>query len=313
MRLPVADDRILRGAAASIGVTWTDQYGEAAAAGGAVTVRVQKADGTDVVAAGSSTTGANPYLRALTAAQTATTEQLVATWTDASNSATRTTRVEIAERFFFSRTDASDIEATLSNTTKYPAARFRDVRRQVEDECERVTGMAWVPRYARATVDGTGDPEVLLPHLAIRSVRSVRSYTSPTTYTAYTAAEVAQLIVKDDGRIIRPDGLVFAEGVGNLVVEYEHGQDRPPFDLLQATVHRLRYRLNSKFSIEWAEASTYRAADGGSYDMGTVEDDVEQRNVFRVYMGYAKGRRRPASRTLDFDPQRHSIFHGGRR
>lgn len=312
MDLLVPDDRILRGAAASIQVTWADQYGEPAVAGGAVTVRVQKADGTDVVTAGSSTTGTNPYLRALTAAQTASTEQLVATWTDASNSATRVTRVEVVERFYFSRSEAAAIEETLANTTTYPSSRFRDVRRQVESECERVTGVAWVPRYARVVLDGTDDPELVLPHPAIRNVRSVRVYSDPTTYTSFSAAELAQLVVKWD-RIIRPGGLVFTEGIGNVVVEYEHGFDRPEFDLLQATVQRLRYRLNSKFSIEWAEATSYRAPDGGSYEMGPPEDDLEQRNVFRVYMGYAKGRRRPASSTMDFDPQRHSIFHGGRR
>src|SRR4051812_41669308 len=101
MDAPIAASRHRVGAAASLQVTWTDELDEPASAAGAVTVRVQKADGTDVVTAGSSTTGSNPYVRALTAAQNATLELLTATWTDAGSSATRTTRHEIVGGFFF--------------------------------------------------------------------------------------------------------------------------------------------------------------------------------------------------------------------
>ena len=43
---PIVASRHLTGTAATISVTWTDEYGEPAAAAGAVTVRVQKADWT---------------------------------------------------------------------------------------------------------------------------------------------------------------------------------------------------------------------------------------------------------------------------
>jgi hypothetical protein len=310
---PVVDERILRGAPASIEVSWADQYGEPAAAVGAVTVLVEKADGTDVITAGSSTTGTNPYLRALTAVQTATLEQLTATWTDAGNSSTRTTRVEIADRFYFNRVEARQIDSTLGDLSKYPGADFRLHRFATEVECERVCGVAFTPRYARAVVDGTDDQDLYLPHAFLRRVRSVREYSSDTAYTEYSATEVARIAVKEDGRIIRTDGAVFAGGDGNVVVEYEHGMDRPPPDLLHASVIRCRYRLNSETTQDWSEASRYVGPDGSSYEIPDSLDDVEQRKVFRVYVGYARGRFKPASRSLNFDPTRGSLFHGGRR
>lgn len=310
---PVADERILRGASASIQVTWTDHYGEPTAAAAAVTVQVEKADGTDVLTAGSSTTGSNPYLRSLTAAQNTSLELLSATWTDAGNSATRVTRVDVAERFFFNRAEAKAIDETLGDADRYPSSAFRRARFETEVECERVCGIAFVPRYARVTLDGTDDPELVLPHQAVRRVRSVREYTTDAAYTEYSASQLARIVPKADGRIIRADGNVFTGGAGNVVVEYEHGLDRPYPDLANASIVRCRFRLNSETTQDWGEASRYNAPDGSSYDIPDSIDDIEQRRVFRIYMGYARGRFKPASRQLEFDPTRGSLFHGGRR
>lgn len=310
---PVADERILRGAAASIQVTWDDQHGEPVAAGGAVTVRVQKADGTDVVAAGSSTSGSNPYVRALTATQTATLEALTATWTDASNSATRTTRVDVADRFFFSRAYAEQVETALADDSKYSDTAFRRARLETEIECEKVCGVAFVPRYSRVVVDGSDDRELLLPHRALRRIRSVREYTSASAYTEYTAAELAAIAVKADGRILRPASALFTGGDANIVVEYEHGYDAPPRDLVHAAIQRCRYRLNMELNQDFADFTSVRGSDGTSYEIAGAIDDVEQRQVFRVYMRYAEGRFTAASRSFDFDPSRGSLFHGGRR
>jgi hypothetical protein len=313
--VPVPDSQHLRGAPATIAVTWTDQYGEPSAVGGAVTVRVQSADGTDVVSAGSSTVAGGDvgvYTRALTAAQTASLALLTATWTDAASGATRTTYHELVGGFYFSVATARAFDDKIT-TDLANDARVRAVRQEVETECELITGVAWVPRYARVTVSGADDVSIVLPNAAIRSVRSVRTYDQTmSSYTAFTVAQLVALAVYDDGIVTRTDGNVFDAGVRNMVVELEHGRERLPADLQHATLTRLRSRLYMEKTGIPDRATTYTPAEGGTfaiaqpglYSTGLPEVDA-------VYSRYSLRRTRIAGRVVDYDPQRNSLFHGG--
>ena len=311
---PVVASRHLAGAAATISVTWNDEYGEPAAAGGAVTVRVQKADGTDLITAGSSTTTGSStgvYTRTITATQTALMNVLTATWTDASTGATRRTLHEISGGFFFP-ISAARVAPWSIGTSKADDVALRNYRRIVEDECEKITGVGWVPRYARCVVSGNDEPAIVVPFTPVRSVRSVRQYTDGTTYTSLSATELGNLAISADGTITRVDGNVFDDGTENIVVEVEYGADQPPPDLLDAVMSRLVDRVGRPNSGVQDRAETFtmqaggtiRFAQTGLYSTGLPDVDG-------IYRRYSRREARIPGRVVDYDPQRNTLFHGG--
>ncbi len=305
MDFSVVDQQIARGAPADLEVFWTDQAGDDTAASGAVTVHVQRGDGTDVVPAGSSTTGSGPYTRALATADTAHLDLLTATWTASGDGATRTTRVEIAGGFYFNVADVRAFDKSLQAAGKYPDEQIRAVRREVEEECEEYCGRAFVPRYRRVVVDGTGTLDLDLPDSAIRTIRSVTIAGGP----IWSPSVINVLAANDAGRVRAP--VPWPEGVGNITVEYEHGLDRPPARLRHATMTRLRWLLNTERTIDTGNLTRVVLSDGSSLDV-PADADIDQQSVFRVYRAYSLRTRRAASAQIHYDPQRGSLFHGGR-
>lgn len=241
--------RVLRGVAASVWVQLTDQDGSDAAAAGAVTVTVTRADGT-VVVTGAATTAAagytGRYTYTLSAAVLATLDYLTLVWTDAGDGSTHTTYVEVVGGYMFTVAEARGSDPSLRDQAKYPTPDIVAARREVEDECEHLTGVAWVPRFARERLSGSGGAALILPHQQIRTVRTVRDYSDATTYTSYTSDDLADLDLADSGVVTRRLRGYWAFGATNLVVEYEHGYDAPPADLKRAALIRLRTRLNEK-------------------------------------------------------------------
>lgn len=313
----MADQRILRGRPATIKATFADQDGTTVAPTGTVTVRVQHADGTDLLPAGTATTSAGNERRvALTGAQTAALDLLTATWTDAGNTTTTTTLVEIAGGYWFTIAEARK-QPGLDDTGKVTDELIVDKRAVVEKEAEWITDVAWVPRYRRITVDGDGTNRLILPDRQPRTVRSVRIYSTPTSYTALSSAQLAALSY-GDSTIFRTDTTVFAEGLGNIVVEYEYGFDRPDRDLKDAALLRLRALINENRSGIPLRARTWSTSDGGTFALDQA--DAYKTGIPEVDAVYARYSQRsrsdtpiPVSRNFDFDPRRQSLYHGGRR
>lgn len=251
MTTRVADQRALRGTAVTLSWQNVDSDGEAAAPAGVVTVRVQKADGTDVKAAGTATggVGADPRTATLTAAETATLNLFTVTWTDAGDGSAHTTYVEIVGGFYFSVAELRAFDANLTEA-KHPNARVLAARRHVEDEFETICDVAFVPRYKRVTIDGTGRPVDVSLGRMVRSIRTVRTYSdvSNGTFTAYTATELADLVFTDGGVLRHSSGVSLHSGVGNIIAEVEHGYDRPPADVKEAAMWRARNLLNARTS-----------------------------------------------------------------
>ena len=267
-----SDQRLLRGAAATLSVTVRDQDGGATDSVGTVTCRVQKADGTDVLAAGSSTTnptGTGTYARSLTAAQTATLETLLVTWTDGGDSSTTLTTAEVVGGYYFSVAEARAADSSLFRPEKADDTRMLDLRRQVEDEFERICNVAFVPRYRRVRVDGTGTACLVVPDTMIRTVRSVREYVTATAYDTYTAAEIAAIPTSRTGELVRTDGDVWAYGYQNIVIEYEHGFDRPPEPIRQAALRRVGQMLGEAKSAIPANTISFTPDNGVTYRMST--------------------------------------------
>lgn len=316
--------RILQGAPASLSVTLADQDGSPADAAGALTVGVTLADGTQVLAPGTATvhgdTDSGVYTVPLSASQTATLNLLSATWTDDGNERVVTSRHEIVGGFFFSLADARNSnDGLIADEIRYPNVKLFDARQEVEEEAEEICDVAFVPRYGRAILDGDATPDLVLPANRIRVVRSIRIYPVPGAagFIALTAEQLAGLRLDDDGAIHRTDYSVFDEGRGNIVVEWEHGYDLPPADVKRAGLTRLRSRLNFEKGAVNERATTFTAENGQSYSLATAGayrtgipevDAAYERYSYREQGGQGV---RAASRPMNMDPQRYSVFHGG--
>jgi hypothetical protein len=320
---------VAKGAAATLTHTFYGNAGSAseAATDSSTTVTVAVTDATGAsVTSGNATHGVTGvYTFALPGQSTL--KLLTVTWSATINGAaiTETDTVEIVGGFFFPLTEGRASDTSLSDTTKYPWADLAAALTEVEVECEWICDRAFVPRYRRVVLDGSGTATLTLPDPDIRTIRSVSvAPRAGQTFVALTSTELGALVVKSDLTLKRVDSNVWTEGDQNVIVEYEFGLDYPQAQLVKAAKTRFRSRLNiNKTSIP-DRASSYTAADGGTYRIllpdayrtGIPEvDAVYSRYSRRVQANAAaqQGSRFPASRTLNYDPQRNALFHGGQR
>lgn len=154
--------------------------------------------------------------------------------------------IEVVGGYYFGLSEARQIDTTFTNITRYPTADVIEVRTQVEVECENICRQAFVPRFERERLDGHPQQR----HLRLRwpYIRKVRAVT--VNGVAWDQARV-DAIGPDRLGIIRPGtewwwfwgggfGSVWPWGIGNIVVEYEHGQDRPDPDIVRGS--KLRWK-----------------------------------------------------------------------
>lgn len=297
-----------------------------------VTYAVVDAAGASVTSGNATSAGAGTGTYQFVLPPQSALAALTVTWsgTIGGSTAVQTTFAEVVGGFLFSLQQGRDSDETLADVELYPLADLVAARLEVEAECETICDRAFVPRYDRVVLDGTGTGEVLLRHsdpvrsaADVRLVRSVKMADSPDgTFTAFTAAQLADLAPTSDGKLVRTGGDIFTEGRGNLIVELEYGFSRPPADLVRAALTRLRSQLNMNKSGIPDRASSFSAAEGGTFRLdlpGAFKTGVP--NVDAVYSRYSRrstgtgatGRGVPASRTLTYSPQAGALFHGGRR
>jgi len=289
LALAVADQRILRGISSTLSFQFTDSEGEPAEPAGAVQIRVQLADGSDLVPAGTATGGIGAAPRTYALPAVLTLEQLTATWSDVGDGSVHVTIIDVAGGFFFSAGQARAQQASLDNTVSYSAADIVAARLEVESECEEICARAFVPRFRRATLDGTGRSVLPTPDSELRSLRSVSVAGTPWD-GLLTNPDFADVLIDAEGFLRLPAALgSWPAGVGNVVVEYEHGRDRPPAELVPAAITRLRSMLNMPKAGIPDRAERFRAADGGTFELsmpGRYQTGIP--DVDAVYLRYSR-------------------------
>jgi hypothetical protein len=282
-----ADQRILVGTAATLRWQPVDADGTAADPGAAVTITVTRADGTAVVTGATtsgSTSGERTY--SLAAADNTLLNLLDVSWL-VGGTARAATTVEVVGGYWASVAQIRASDETLANASKYPDAEIIRARWETEAEFEDVLGYACVPRYQRGRYDGTGTGTLPVDVAEVRTVRTARTYSDATTYTAFTAGELAALVARASGdvdEVLRVDGNTWTAGTANLVLEIEHGLDRPPADLLRAFYMRVLKRINFNRGGALAPSVALQAADGvvtryarpGMYGALTDNDTINE-------------------------------------
>jgi len=240
------------------------------------TVRIVRADSTELLAGNADEAGAGKYAKTLEPAQTTPLDQLTADWTAGDQQIT-TTYHEIVGGFLFTVRDA---EARLPDLD---AAAHRAGRTLAEEALEDACGVAFVPRYALDTYDGNGRT-LLRPRR--RHVRKVRSVT--VDGVAYTPEQLAEVKISETGRLYSPAG--WPTGYGNIVIGYEHGYDFPPARAGNAALLLLeRWRADQPTGERVVAGSidrvSFRLAVAGKD--GEVFDVPEANAIVAMYGGSA--------------------------
>ncbi len=320
----MSTQRLLVGKPGLLTVTLVDTEGFPTPALGAVTVAVTSVSGAVIIPAGTAATAADSegdgqYQVAVTPAVTFQLDQWVAIWTDAGDGSTQISEHEICGGYFFGLADVYAADSTLQNAAKYPKAKILDARHGVEEEAEFICDVSFVPRYRRALLDGTAEPEIYLPDSKIRKIRSASILVTTNQTLTFTAFQLSQVVIDDDFQIQRNDGGIWDEGHRNVAIEYEVGYDGPPAELANAALLRLRSVLN-RFSTTVPNRSTSFVAEGGvtyrldmpeAFKTGIPEvDAVYDRYSTREFDDQNPI---PASHSVNFDPSWFSVYHGGRR
>lgn len=220
---------ILRSSSSTIRVTFYS--GETPVDAGAVTVRVNRDNGDLLRATTPATPGTTGvYTFALTTADTAQLDILKATWTSPTLGE-RVTHHEVVGNTYVAVAEVRALPK-LNDVVKYPLAVIEDALRSAEALIERYTGVAFVRRYRRESVDTMAySVEVSVSGHPVRKVLSA-------DYDGVSQT-VATWLVFDHGAIGLPQGYHFPNG--SLVnVAYEYGYDTPPEDLKRAVLMLVR-------------------------------------------------------------------------
>lgn len=223
-------------------------------ASGAVTVTITRLDGTAVQSGSATGPDANQqYTFVFNGSDTL--DILLVSWaaTVAGDALViDSDQIEICGGYLFSLAEGRSVDTQLSSASKYPSTLLASKRIETEDECERICGQAFVPRFSREILDGRGQSFLRLRWPWIRNVRAISIRNTPAgAYIALTAGQLANVVGGDDG-VLRDDagvswpttgffwGTVFPMGRRNIIVEYEHGLDYPPPDLVRGAKFRFK-------------------------------------------------------------------------
>jgi hypothetical protein len=231
-------DRILQSTPATISESW--YQGATIQDPGTVAVTVTRDDGTIVTTGTAAGTGATPRTFQLTAADTASLDRLTATWTSPTLG-TLTTVIEVVGDFLFTINEAHNAGLASYSDDQIAGARTR-VEQAIEDAC----GLAFVPRYDRAMLNGDGTTLLRLGRPFLRRVRWASTVTAGVT-TALLTTDLSMLSISTAGFV---SGYTWPSGYGNVLVGFEHGMDRPPETVRAAALDYARFLLTQDTSID---------------------------------------------------------------
>jgi len=245
--------RVLKATTTTLSVTFTVDGIPTDPSPATATVTITRADGTVIVTSGTAVrTGAGVFTYTLSSAQTTNLDILTAAWT--SSLGTISTITEIVGGFLFTIADAR-ADSTLSDVAKYPTALIQAARTVAEEVLERACGVAFVPRYHRETLDGSGTTDLAPSWPRVSSVTA-----ASVDGTALAAGDLTGLVAYSSGGIYNLNG--WYGGRGNVTISYTHGYPYAPGRVgLAALKLARRYLVDSPVSDRATSMST---PDGGT-------------------------------------------------
>lgn len=275
-------ERVLKATPATISNTWYEDG--AAVDPGVVTIDITRADGTPLVNDGATGTSGNTRTYDLTAAShTNQLDTLRIDWASPTKG-TMTNYVEVVGGFLFS---IADLDAKLQTSGDYTVAKKTAARTVAETAIEDACGVAFVPRYRRETISGTGLTRHLVSRGPVRSVRTVS-----VDGTALTASQLADVEIYAGRALYYAAG--FTYGTANVVIGYEHGHDYAPPRVSQAAIILAKHYLvqgpiDERYTSVVTEDGTFTLSTPGirGIRFGIPEVDAVVRQYGRSGVGVA--------------------------
>lgn len=172
--------------------------------------------------------------------------------------------IEMVGGFYFGLDRARKVYREMQSTTRYTDADLVAARTRIEWEADRIAGVAFVPRFGRYLLTGSGRRELILPRTLLRTVRAVS-----VDGTAWSNMEVTGLRVSASGILTRLFGSIWPAGAP-VIIECEHGMDFCPPDVEDAAALRLRSVIGAGSGAIPDRAVSYSITDGGVYRLGVA-------------------------------------------
>lgn len=258
-------DRIVVNRSATLAQTFYSD-GVAVTPSGTPTVTVTRSDGSVVTTGAVAGTGTGPYTVTIPASSNTLLDTLRAAWTATIGGQANTyvETVEVAGGYHFALADLRTFDAStgdnaLADTVKYPTASLLAARTMAEQALEDACGTAFVPRFRRRTLDGTGTTLLYLGDANITGVRS-----ASVAGTAYSAGDLAALVPGSDGTIYSANR--WTAGTRNVVVGYEYGMAYSPPLVSRASMLLARWFL---IKGPWDDRATSMSTEFGSFALVT--------------------------------------------
>jgi hypothetical protein len=208
---------------------------------GSVTVTITKADGTTLMS-GTATLAGNTYT--FTLPPQPELDRLSVTWSGTWGGVVQSvvTTAEIVGGYLFRVDTARQYgDQVLADTTKYPDDVIEAARAEITDLFEQVCDVAFVPRYARDVLDGSGGYAI-----RVFNRRCSRVIAATMDGVALTSSELADITVRPSGWLVRKSGAWNYSFTGrNITVAYEQGWPIVPADIALAGLVLCRYQLVS--------------------------------------------------------------------
>jgi hypothetical protein len=231
-------DHVLRNTRAVLSVA----FSAGDADGDAVTVNAVDASGRPVVTGASAVPAVASGVYTYALSPQPAVASLTLTWAGSFGGVAQSirSRVEVVGGYLFNLAQARVFDdGALGDVTKYPDATIREVRAGITEFFRDVAGRSFVPMYGREAVDGTADGRLFLRAKGVRSLLA-----ASVAGTALTVDELAAVGVYDSGMLTRSNGWN-AYTPRAVVVEYEYGDEFPPWAIHEAALVYLRYLLVS--------------------------------------------------------------------
>lgn len=199
-------------------------------------------------------------------------------------------QIQVVGGYYLGLSDIrSKIDPVFKDTTRYPTLDLIDRRQEVEDEFERICGQAFVPRFAVETMSGATvrtDAPVKLGWTRLRKVRAV------VADGVSLGQDALDLMIGNRLGLIRDRGLsAWPYGATTITVEYEHGMDRAPSDIVRA----FKLRMKS-FLLAARSPLPDRAERIATTDIGVVQLAIARKDATGIFEVDAALERFPSPR-----------------
>jgi hypothetical protein len=250
--------RVMRTSGATLSQTFYVD-GVATDASGTVTVTVRRLNGATVASGSANHPGAVGYYTFNLPGQPLL-DLLIVEWVGDVGGSTITSieYVEIVGGHLFGLAEAAEARPPL-DLARYPFSLIAKRRIEVEQECEDICGVAFVPRFRRVALDGDYGNTLVLPDPMVRSIRAIT-----VDGIAWSSGQISDAHASQSGVVTLRAG-VWPWGRQNVVIEYEHGFDLPPSGVSTAGITRLRSILMPTETSVPLRATSVVIGEGGVY------------------------------------------------